>query len=91
MNIDDAREVLLKDRLLSAYHLIEFMHDRLTQPEHNTYMYPENTEEELKEIESLIRIPQGCFHSIDADGCAACIDRNRRRREVHEAKEILGL
>lgn len=90
MTPDQARIVLLESELRQAQSTVEFLHGCLTST-HYRYAYPDQTLDRLKEWEELAPRDEFCAHSVEKPGCVACQKGRERRKQIYEAKEILGL
>jgi hypothetical protein len=84
---DEARMMDLEDALDQAVHTIEFMHGCLTDPEHYSYAYPEQTIARIRQFRELVPARPGCVHSVtnqDCPGCRARIERYERRAKLEQ-------
>lgn len=88
MTKDEATIIVLEAALVQSHHTISFLHGCLTSPEYE-YNYPEQTINRLSEIEKLVKIPDGCYHSVQKPDCPECAKSLARRRLYHEATTVL--
>lgn len=89
MTYDEARIILLEAALVQSHHTISFLYGCLESPEWHKHAYPEQTLDRIKHIESLVTIPEGCYHSLRKGDCPACAATIARNRLYHEALEIV--
>ncbi len=90
MTKDEARIVLLEDQLIHSHYLITFLHGCLTSDKFK-YAYPEQTLQHLEKIESLLKVPHGCYHSRFTANCDVCVEVHERHMKILEAKRVLEL
>lgn len=88
---EKARIVLLEDALVQAQNTVTFLHECLTDPKAYRYVYPDQTRKHLKKWNSLVPIPDSCFHSGPVKECFLCKQSSMRRRKVAEAKATLQI
>lgn len=102
MNTLEARIVLLEAALRQAQHTVDFLHNCLVNPvDENkkgkggclgwSYEYPEQTIERLEEWAKLCPLGPTCFHSMYVPDCEPCQMRLTEARQLHEAKQVLGI
>lgn len=89
MTKEEAKIIVLENALLQAYNSIEFLHKCLIHKERYSYDYPEKTHNQLIEIEKLIEISHGCFHSKFHEDCLDCNNSLEKFKKLEEAKRCL--
>lgn len=99
MTPEEARILILEDALIQSYHTIDFLHNCLVNPSDPTktgfrgysYEYPEQTISRLENIEKIVKIPIGCYHSRFEASCQSCVNALESRRQLNEAKKVLQI
>ena len=100
MNTLEARIILLEAALRQAQHTVDFLHNCLVNPVDESittgcrgysYEYPEHTVERLEEWAKLCPLGPSCFHSMYLPDCEPCQMRLTEARQLHEAKQVLGI
>ena len=85
----EARIILLEEAVLQAQSTVRFLHDCLTDPEHNKYMYPEQTEKHLNNWMHLVEPHHLCPHSVRKMDCGCCDTREKLHAQREQAKKVL--
>jgi hypothetical protein len=92
MTTEEARIIVLEDALIRAHSITEFLHNCLTNKETYIYQYPEHILKYIEYLESLITIPNLCYHSYYAPDrgqeCKPCEENRERRIKLKEAKDV---
>ena len=84
----EARLFFVEHELIQAHHTISFLRDCIDGLAQ--YTYPEMTERHLRDIESLVELPEGCGHSMFRADCAACWRQREDRLTAHDYAGVLG-
>ncbi len=85
----EARAFFADHELVEAHHAISFLRDCLKGEA--SHSYPEQTEQELRNIEALVELPEGCFHAVhNHDDCTSCVASRQRWDDARHHAETLG-